>query len=73
MVDLAGSVAAAVVTSLSAAELRTAAGGILSTFKVPTVWWIVDSADAIPVGATGKPDKRRLREMLAASHDGVGP
>ncbi len=73
VVDLAGSVAAAVVTSLSAAELRTAAGGILSTFKVPTVWWIVDSADAIPVGATGKPDKQRLREMLAASHDGVGP
>ncbi|MDZ7887617.1 MAG: hypothetical protein U5N53_34130 [Mycobacterium sp.] len=54
-------------------ELRSAAMEKLSAFKVPTVWSILDSEDPVPFGATGKPDIHRIREMIAASHDGVGP
>jgi acyl-CoA synthetase (AMP-forming)/AMP-acid ligase II len=46
-------------------ELRESARKLLSSFKVPTVWLLVDSADAIPRGSTGKVDVRCLREMLA--------
>ncbi len=74
VVDLAGCVAAAVVTSRSVDELRSAAKEMLSAFKVPTLWSILDGEHAVPFGATGKPDKHRIREMLAdPSHDGVGP
>lgn len=73
VVDVGGRVAAAVVTSLSANELRAAAKEVLSAFKVPTVWLILDSEDAVPFGATGKVDKTRIREMIQASDDGVGP
>lgn len=73
VVDVGGRVAAAVVTSLSANELRAAAKEVLSAFKVPTVWLILDSADAVPFGATGKVDKHRIREMIQASDDGAGP
>jgi acyl-CoA synthetase (AMP-forming)/AMP-acid ligase II len=38
----------------------------LSSFKVPTVWVLVDSDEDIPRGTTGKVDVRRLREMLNA-------
>ena len=34
----------------------TAARKLLSSFKVPTVWLLVDSDDAIPRGGTGKVD-----------------
>lgn len=72
VVDVDGRVAAAVVTSLSADEVRSATKETLSAFKVPTVWRILDSADGVPFGATGKPDKVRLREMLRESdNDGV--
>ncbi len=64
---------AAVVTTLSVDELRAAAKELLSAFKVPTVWLILDSEDAVPFGATGKPDKKRIRELIRASHDGIGP
>jgi acyl-CoA synthetase (AMP-forming)/AMP-acid ligase II len=37
----------------------------LSSFKVPTVWLLLDSDDAVPRGTTGKVDARRLRAMLA--------
>ena len=40
----------------------------LSAFKVPTVWLLVESPDAVPRGPTGKVDKRRLRAMLAAGN-----
>jgi len=73
VVDLAGGVAAAVVTNLTADELRTAAREVLSVFKIPTVWLILDSVDAVPLGATGKVDKQRVREMILASDDRVGP
>jgi acyl-CoA synthetase (AMP-forming)/AMP-acid ligase II len=48
-------------------KLGTAARRLLSSFKVPTVWLLVASDDAIPRGSTGKVDVRRLRDML------VGP
>jgi acyl-CoA synthetase (AMP-forming)/AMP-acid ligase II len=73
VVDLGGRVAAAVVTTLSVDELRAAAKELLSAFKVPTVWLIMDGEDAVPFGATGKPDKKRIRELIRASHDGIGP
>lgn len=67
---------AAVVASdaLSTDALYAQARTLLSPFKVPTVWLIVDSADAVPYGPTGKVDKRRLREMvLAADGDRIRP
>lgn len=53
---------------LTAAGLREQARTLLSAFKVPTVWLLVESPDAIPRGPTGKVDKRRLRAMLAAGN-----
>ena len=51
--------------ALTAEQLRTVrARKLLSAFKVPTVWLLLDSDDDIPRGATGKVDIRRLREML---------
>ncbi|KWX68783.1 class I adenylate-forming enzyme family protein [Mycobacterium sp. NAZ190054] len=44
--------------------LRSAAREILSSFKVPTVWKLLDSADDVPRGATGKVDVARLRALL---------
>jgi acyl-CoA synthetase (AMP-forming)/AMP-acid ligase II len=68
VVDIGGEsgnrVGAAVVSQLSEGQLRAAAKELLSTFKVPTVWLALDVLDAIPLGATGKVDKHRLREML---------
>ncbi|BBZ12955.1 class I adenylate-forming enzyme family protein [Mycobacterium branderi] len=58
-------VGAVVVTADRTVEqLRTSARTLLSSFKVPTVWLLVDSDDAVPRGATGKVDVGRLREML---------
>ncbi|CAM3699022.1 acyl--CoA ligase [Mycobacterium frederiksbergense] len=67
VVDLAGRVAAAVVTSLTVDELRAAARERLSAFKVPVDWLVLDSSDAVPFGATGKADKKRIRDMIAGS------
>jgi acyl-CoA synthetase (AMP-forming)/AMP-acid ligase II len=64
-------VGAAVVcdTAATTAEaLRASARTVLSSFKVPTVWLLVDSDDTIPRGPTGKVDVRRLRELLADAH-----
>lgn len=66
VVEVGGRVGAAVATDLSAPELRSAARDVLSAFKVPQIWLITDD---LPVGATGKVDKRALRDML--SDDGV--
>jgi acyl-CoA synthetase (AMP-forming)/AMP-acid ligase II len=66
--DVSGAVGAVVVcdtTTTSPEELRAKARQILSAFKVPTVWVLVDSDDEIPRGSTGKVDVARLREMLA--------
>ncbi|MFZ0713540.1 class I adenylate-forming enzyme family protein [Mycobacterium sp.] len=66
-------VGAAVVCDTAATtidKLRATARTVLSSFKVPTVWLLVDSDDMIPRGATGKVDVRRLRELLAATDSG---
>ena len=63
-------VGAAVVCDIATStpdQLRDAARKLLSAFKVPTVWLLVDSDDAIPRGSTGKVDTRRLRDMLTES------
>ncbi|GBG39730.1 class I adenylate-forming enzyme family protein [Mycobacterium montefiorense] len=49
---------------LVAAQLRDMARTVLSAFKVPAVWLLLDSDDAVPRGGTGKVDIHRLREML---------
>jgi acyl-CoA synthetase (AMP-forming)/AMP-acid ligase II len=50
--------------SLTADELRKSARKLLSAFKVPTVWLLLESDDDVPRGGTGKVDIRRLRDML---------
>ncbi len=47
-----------------AEELRRSARTLLSAFKVPTVWLMLESDDDVPRGGTGKVDVRRLRDML---------
>jgi acyl-CoA synthetase (AMP-forming)/AMP-acid ligase II len=60
-------VGAAVVSSaLTAGLLHGSARELLSAFKVPTVWLLLESDDDLPRGATGKVDTRRLREMLVS-------
>jgi acyl-CoA synthetase (AMP-forming)/AMP-acid ligase II len=55
------------VGATSVDELRSGARQVLSSFKVPTVWLLLDSDDDVPRGGTGKVDVRRLREMLAGT------
>jgi acyl-CoA synthetase (AMP-forming)/AMP-acid ligase II len=57
-------VGAAVVGTADPRQLRTAARGVLSSFKVPTVWLVLDDDEAIPRGGTGKVNTTALREML---------
>ena len=59
-------VGAAVVrnNTLSIEQLSGSARELLSAFKVPTVWLLLESDDDVPRGATGKVDIHRLREML---------
>ena len=53
--------------ALTAEQLRSSARKLLSAFKVPTVWLLLQSDNDIPRGATGKVDVRRLRDMLVLS------
>ncbi|AYE97097.1 AMP-binding protein [Mycobacterium paragordonae] len=63
--DVDGQVGAAVLCAgLDARQLRDAAREVLSTFKIPTVWLLLDSDDDVPRGGTGKVDIPRLRELL---------
>lgn len=75
--DAAGErVGAAVVCSgpVSVEALRTQARKLLSAFKVPTEWVLLNSDDDVPRGATGKIDTHRLRDMLSkASGSPTGP
>jgi acyl-CoA synthetase (AMP-forming)/AMP-acid ligase II len=50
--------------ALEVGQLRGRARTLLSVFKVPTVWLLLDSDDDVPRGATGKVDIHRLRAML---------
>jgi acyl-CoA synthetase (AMP-forming)/AMP-acid ligase II len=63
--EVGGGVGAVVVCDGMVEQLRAAARKRLSSFKIPTVWRLVNSDDEIPRGTTGKVDVRRLREMLA--------
>jgi acyl-CoA synthetase (AMP-forming)/AMP-acid ligase II len=57
--------AAVVCSSALTIELLTgSARKLLSAFKVPTVWLLLESDDDVPRGGTGKLDTCRLREML---------
>ncbi|ORA20973.1 class I adenylate-forming enzyme family protein [Mycobacterium arosiense] len=56
--------AAVVCRARTAEQLRASARTVLSAFKVPTVWLLLDSDDDLPRGGTGKVDVRRLRKML---------
>ena len=50
-------------------QLRESSRKVLSSFKIPTVWLLVDSDDEIPRGPTGKVDARRLRELLTTPRE----
>jgi acyl-CoA synthetase (AMP-forming)/AMP-acid ligase II len=63
--EVSGAVGAVVIGDTTVDDLRTAARKLLSSFKVPTVWLLVDSDEDIPRGTTGKVDVRRLRAMVA--------
>lgn len=66
--EVDGRVGAAVLCDgRTADELRAEGRTKLSSFKVPTVWLLLDSDDDVPRGATGKVDVRRLRELLEAA------
>lgn len=54
-----------VADGMSVPDLREAAREVLSPFKVPSVWALLDDEDAIPIGATGKVDNDGLHAMLA--------
>lgn len=45
-------------------KLRAAAKSVLSSFKVPSIWVLLDSDDSIPRGTTGKVDILGLRRLL---------
>ncbi len=65
--DAGPRVSAAVICSraFDPVELRSAAKELLSSFKVPTVWLVLESDERIPRGGTGKVDAARLRDLLA--------
>jgi acyl-CoA synthetase (AMP-forming)/AMP-acid ligase II len=63
--DQVGAVVVCDTTAKTAEQLRGSARKLLSSFKVPTTWLLVDSDAAIRRGPTGKVDARRLRELLA--------
>ncbi|SRX94342.1 putative AMP-dependent synthetase and ligase [Burkholderia xenovorans LB400] [Mycobacterium shimoidei] len=63
--DRVGAVVVCDPTVMTVERLREQSRALLSAFKVPAVWLLVDSDDAIPRGPTGKVDARRLRSMLA--------
>jgi acyl-CoA synthetase (AMP-forming)/AMP-acid ligase II len=56
--------AAVVGDGLSVELLRTATHAAISSFKVPTMWLLLDDEDDLPRGATGKADNAALRSML---------
>lgn len=51
---------------VSTEMLRAQSKSVLSSFKVPTVWRLLDSEDAVPRGATGKVDTAGLRALLSS-------
>jgi acyl-CoA synthetase (AMP-forming)/AMP-acid ligase II len=71
--DQVGAVVVCDTAAKTADQLRRSARELLSSFKVPRLWLLVDSDDMIPRGPTGKVDARRLRELLSNSgHSSTG-
>ena len=62
--DVTGAVGAVVIGDTTVEHLRAAARKLLSSFKVPTLWLLLNSDENIPRGTTGKIDPRRLRDLL---------
>jgi acyl-CoA synthetase (AMP-forming)/AMP-acid ligase II len=62
--DRVGAVVVCDTAAHTVEQLRGAARTLLSSFKVPTMWALIDSDDTIPRGPTGKVDAQRLRELL---------
>lgn len=60
-----GAVVVCDTSATTAEQLRSSSRKMLSSFKVPPIWLLVDSDDAIPRGPTGKADVGGLRAMLA--------
>lgn len=60
-------VAAAVVCdrAATAARIRADARDLLSAFKIPTIWLLLESDESIPRGSTGKVDINGLRDLLS--------
>ena len=67
--DVSGAVGAVLISDGPVDRLRDAARKLLSSFKVPTVWLLVDSDDAIPRGGTGKVDVAALKQMLTTQQE----
>ena len=67
--DVSGAVGAVVIADGPVDRLRDVARKLLSSFKVPTVWLLVDSDDAIPRGGTGKVDVAALKQMLTTQQE----
>jgi acyl-CoA synthetase (AMP-forming)/AMP-acid ligase II len=65
--DRVGAAVVCDTASTTVEHLRGSARELLSSFKVPTVWLLLDTDDMIPRGPTGKVDVRRLREMLVGA------
>jgi acyl-CoA synthetase (AMP-forming)/AMP-acid ligase II len=65
--DRVGAVVVCDSAATTVEQLRRSARELLSSFKVPTVWLLLDSDDTVARGPTGKVDVRRLREMLTDS------
>ena len=63
--DRVGAVVVCDPATTTVEQLRDSARKLLSSFKVPTVWMLLDTDDTVPRGTTGKVDVRRLRALLA--------
>jgi acyl-CoA synthetase (AMP-forming)/AMP-acid ligase II len=57
-------VAALVISPLSLAHILHEVAARLSSFKVPTLWLVHDSPQAVPLSATSKVDKPALQALL---------
>ena len=64
--------AAMVVSGLPADQIAVAARERLSSFKLPTRWYVTDRVDEVPRSATGKVTKSGLQELFERG-DITGP
>jgi acyl-CoA synthetase (AMP-forming)/AMP-acid ligase II len=71
-VDINGrlAIAAFVISSRPLAEIVGDVGTRLSSFKIPSLWLVSETADAVPLSATSKVDKAALQVLLL--REGIG-